>query len=255
MIRILLTGAAGKMGRALASLAQTRDEFAVNAGIDINAASLPLTQDFPVFSCFSECNIKSDIIIDFSHHTALEGILVYAQAEHLPVIIATTGHTAAELSLIHSAKSQIPIFYSRNMSLGINVLIELVRRAASALGGFDIEIVERHHNRKIDAPSGTAYMLADAASDALTYPPHYQCGRQTQRSPGEIGIHAVRGGTIVGDHEVIFAGHDEIITLSHSAQSREIFAEGALCAAAYLIGKPPGLYNMHMLLSEHEGER
>lgn len=244
MIRILLTGAAGKMGRATAALALQRSGFELVAGIDINAAALPLSCDYPIFPSFSECGVRADVIIDFSHHTALEGLLVYAMREAIPVVVATTGHTAQELALLKDAAQTLPIFHSQNLSLGVNILTELVRHTAAALDGFDIEIVEKHHKNKLDAPSGTALMLADAAASAR--------GRASDGENPEsgIGIHSVRGGTIVGEHEVIFAGSNEVITLTHSASSREIYAEGALRAAAYIVGKPAGLYDMRTLLAD-----
>lgn len=237
-IRILLTGAAGKMGRTTAALIGERPCFSLIGGIDINAASLPLSCDYPIFSSFSECSARADVIIDFSHHTALEGLLVYAMHEAIPVVIATTGHTAQEMALIKEAALQIPIFYSQNLSLGINILNELVRYAAAALRDFDVEIVEKHHKNKLDAPSGTALMLADTVE-----------GGRAKDAQEKIGIHSVRGGTIVGEHEVIFAGSNEVITLSHSASSREIYAEGALRAAAYIVNQPAGLYHMSALLT------
>ncbi len=256
MINILLTGAAGKMGRVVAQAAYGSPLYRIAAGIDINSASADITA-FPLFSSLSEFSGEVDAVIDFSHHTALEGLLNFAVRERLPVVVATTGHTESELAAMKEAARVIPVFYSRNMSIGINLLAELVRKAAASLPGFDIEIVEKHHNRKLDAPSGTALMLAEAASGALDYDPCYTYERQSRRQardPHEIGIHSVRGGTIVGEHEVIFAGPDEVITLSHSAASREVFAQGALRAALFITGKPAALYNMTDLVNAAEFE-
>lgn len=245
---ILLCGAGGRMGAAVAAAAREAGHLIV-AGIDPNPAA---TSPFPIFAAPEEATVRADVIVDFSHHSALPGLLEYAEAHGVPAVICTTGHTAGETERLHRAAERIPLFYSRNMSLGINLLMALCRRAAAALGtDFDVEIVEKHHRNKLDAPSGTALMLAGAITEADSEPHPLvfdRTGRRTVRPRGEIGISSVRGGSIVGEHEVIFAGKDEVITLSHSAASREVFATGALRAAEFLIGKPAGLYSMDDLL-------
>lgn len=245
---ILLCGAGGRMGAAVVAAA-TGAGHRIAAGIDPNPAA---TSPFPVFAAPEECTVQADVIIDFSHHSALPALLEFAEERHLPAVICTTGHTEEELARLARAAERIPVFYSRNMSLGINLLMALCRRAAAALGtDFDVEIVEKHHRNKLDAPSGTALMLADAVASAdeephpLTFD---RTARRVVRPRGEIGISSVRGGSIVGEHEVIFAGKDEVITLSHAAMSREVFATGALRAAAFLVGKSAGRYDMDDLI-------
>jgi 4-hydroxy-tetrahydrodipicolinate reductase len=257
-MKLIITGACGRMGRAVAEAAE-RSGNIVAAGVDINAASAPLTYKYPIYEKVADFTGSADVLVDFSHHTALEGILAFARDRRMPVVIATTSHTALELSLMRESSLVIPIFYSRNMSLGVNLLIELVKTAATALGAdYNIEIVEEHHKHKLDAPSGTALMLAEAAADGLrsaegedykTEIVTERASRHAERGVREIGIHSVRGGSIVGEHEVIFAGQNEVIRLSHSASSREVFADGAIRAAAFIIGKPAGLYDMRDLVS------
>jgi 4-hydroxy-tetrahydrodipicolinate reductase len=257
-MKLIITGACGRMGRAVAEAAE-RSGINVAAGVDINAASAPLTYKYPIYEKLTDFTGTADVLVDFSHHTALEGILDFARERRMPAVIATTGHTPQELALMREAGSVIPIFYSRNMSLGVNLLIELVKAAAASLGAdYNIEIVEEHHKHKLDAPSGTALMLAEAASDGLRSAEGEGCkteivteraSRRAERGASEIGIHSVRGGNIVGEHEVIFAGQNEVIRLSHSASSREVFADGAIRAAAFIIGKPAGIYSMRDLVS------
>lgn len=250
MTNIILSGCLGRMGRAVCAAAAERGDRIV-AGIDPLGGSA----DYPVYTSPEEipADCAADVIIDFSHHTALPALLSFAMARQLPIVVATTGHTAEETAAMEAAARRIPVFFSRNMSLGINLLTELCRRAAATLGtAFDVEIIERHHNRKLDAPSGTALMLADAIAEEreeseYVYDRH---AVRRQRDKREIGIHAVRGGTIVGEHEVMFAGRDEVITLSHSAASREVFATGALAAAAWLPAKPAGMYAMPDMVRE-----
>jgi len=246
------------MGRAVAEAA-ARSGITVAAGVDINAASAPLTYKYPIYVKLADFTGTADVLVDFSHHTALEGILNFARVRKMPAVIATTGHTPHELEVMREAAAVIPIFYSRNMSLGVNLLLELVKTAAASLGKeYNIEIVEEHHKHKLDAPSGTALMLAEAASEGLRAAEGEdfavqivteRASRRADRDVHEIGVHSVRGGSIVGEHEVIFAGQNEIIRLSHSAASREVFADGAIKAAEFLIGKPAGLYNMRDLVS------
>ena len=206
------------------------------------------------FKSFLDVNVDADVIVDFSHPSVLNGLLEFAVAKKMPAVIATTGLSNEQVAKIHETAKEIPLFFSANMSIGISLISELAAKAARVLeGSFDIEIVEAHHNQKIDAPSGTALMLANSISDALTEKPHYEFDRHSKRQKrdkNEIGIHAIRGGTIVGEHEIIFAGLDEIIKISHSARSKELFAVGAVNAALYLKGKEPGFYSMKQLIDE-----
>lgn len=246
MVNILLTGCNGRMGNAVARSVSENTDCKIVAGVDVLGASS--NQDFPTFVSIDEFKGNCDVIVDFSYHTATEGLLNYAMKNNTPIVIATTGHTEEETASIINASKKIPVFYSRNMSLGINLLIALAKKASQSLGlAFDVEIIEKHHNQKLDAPSGTALMIADALKEVRECDTEYVYDRhlvKAKRTPEEIGIHAIRGGTIVGEHDVIFAGKDEVITLSHSASSRNVFAEGAVRAAIYLAGKDAGLYSM-----------
>ncbi len=245
MRRILLSGCNGKMGRMITSCVKDRDDCMIVAGIDISGTVLDA---YPVFTSIEECSVDADVIIDFSHPSALEPLLDFAVKKQLPAVIATTGLSAEQINLIHEKANEVPLFFTFNMSLGVNLLAQLAKKAAAVLGNqFDIEIIEMHHNQKIDAPSGTALMLADAVSSSLESEPQYIYDRHAirkKRSKNEIGIHSVRGGTIVGEHEVVFAGRDEVIKLSHSASSKEVFAVGSINAALFLCGKNNGLYDM-----------
>lgn len=237
------------MGKAITAAAQ--NEYDIIAGVDINASSLEAACSFPVYESISDFPGKADAIVDFSHHSALPALLDYAKKTHTPLVIATTGHTEEELQLMRDAAKEVAIFFSGNFSIGINLIIDLAKQAAKTLGtDFDVEIVEKHHNKKLDAPSGTALMLANSIAEQreeseYVYDRH---SVRKQREAKEIGIHSVRGGTIVGEHEVIFAGTNEVVTISHSAASREIFATGALRASAYITHKDKGLYNMSDLI-------
>ena len=248
MIKVLLSGCSGKMGGAVINLASENDDIEIIAGVDAKKTDLA----FPVFPSFTDVTALPDVIIDFSNISALESLLNFALKNNVPAIIATTGYNDEQILKIKAAAEKIPVFFTANMSLGINVLCSLAKRAASVLGGdFDIEIVERHHNRKLDAPSGTAIMLANAVNSVFEDTYNYEYDRHSKRRmrpKSEIGIHSVRGGTIVGDHEVIFAGHEEVITLSHSAQSKGVFAAGAIAAARFIVNAKPGLYDMNALL-------
>ena len=250
MIRILLTGCNGRMGNAVINSVSENENCSIVAGIDVAGNN---SSQFPVFTSIDEFNGECDVIVDFSFHTATEGILNYAMKNNIPVVVATTGHSAEETENNKNASRSIPVFYSRNMSLGIILLIALAKKTCQSLGtAFDIEIIEKHHNQKLDAPSGTALMIADALKDTRDVETEYVYNRQPvkqKRTPNEIGIHAVRGGTIVGEHEVIFAGKDEVITLSHSAASRNVFAEGAVRAALFMVGKKAGLYDMNDIVN------
>lgn len=253
MTNVILCGCGGKMGHAVTELINSSSDFQIVAGVDVNAASVAAACNFPVYQTIKDFPDKADVIIDFSHHTALSGLLEYAVSSQTPIVVCTTGHTDEERAMMKDAAASVPVFFSRNMSIGINLLVELCRRASRTLGiGFDVEIIEKHHNQKLDAPSGTALMLAEALSEEreeteLVYDRHE---KRQKRAESEIGIHAVRGGTIVGEHEVIFAGNNEIITLSHSATSREIFANGALRAAGFIVGKSPAMYDMSDVIKE-----
>ncbi|MCM1298986.1 MAG: 4-hydroxy-tetrahydrodipicolinate reductase [Firmicutes bacterium] len=249
MTKIVITGASGKMGRTIAALAKQRDDCEIIAGIDIIPAQFDY---FPLVQRPFDLTEKPDVIIDFSHPSALEELLSYCKMKNVPIVIATTGYTDEQIAQIKAAAQQIPIFFTFNMSLGINLLVELAKQTARVLGDqFDVEIVEKHHNLKKDAPSGTAIMIAEAINGVYNNDKKYIYDRHNVRKPRdkeEIGISSVRGGTIVGEHEVIFAGHDEIITLSHSAQSKEVFAVGAINAAIFIKDKGAGLYEMTDLL-------
>ena len=247
---ILISGACGFMGREVAAQAKSSG-IDVVCGVDIAAGVAPYQPDFPLYANYADAP-KADVVIDFSNWKPGANVLDYATKYRVPVVIASTGLTDEQLHQIAEASKVVPIFRSGNMSLGIALLRALAKKAAGVLGdAFDVEIVEAHHNQKIDAPSGTALMLADSISDALSVKPKYEFDRHSKRakrSKNEIGIHSIRGGTIVGEHEIIFAGHDEIITISHSARSKELFATGAINAALFLEGKPAGLYNMRQLV-------
>lgn len=251
MVRIILNGCNGKMGKVIAKSVLDRDDCTIEAGIDINSYD---NDNFEVFSSPLDVTRDADVIIDFSNPNAFEPLLEFALNRKLPIVFCTTGFSKEQVNKIKDASKVIPIFYSRNMSLGINLIIELSKKAVNVLGGdFDIEILERHHNQKLDAPSGTAFMIADEISSVLGNSPHYVYDRHSYRkvrNKNEIGIHSVRGGTIVGDHEVMFAGHDEILRIIHSAQSKEIFALGSINAAIFICGKPASLYSMSDLLNE-----
>ena len=249
MTGIILSGCNGKMGKAVTKSVAEAENIEIVGGIDIYTENL---SGYPVFSNPStvsdDITKKADVIIDFSNPSALAGLLEYAVKNSIPAVISTTGLNDAQINLIKDASAKIPVFFSANMSLGVNLVCELAKKAASVLGdSFDIEIIEMHHNQKIDAPSGTALMIADSIKEELDDGVKYEYDRHSKRekrTKNEIGIHAVRGGTITGEHQVIFAGLDEIITISHSARSKELFATGAISAAKFICGKPAGLYKM-----------
>lgn len=254
MKRIVLSGCNGHMGQVISRSVSERDDCKIAAGIDLNTES-PF--GYPVYQSAAEITEEVDVLIDFSHVSVLTSILQYATEKKIPVVLCTTGYTQEQVEELKEASKKIPVFYSRNMSLGINLLVALSKKAAQILGDqFDIEIVEKHHNQKIDAPSGTALMIADGICDALQEEMHYVYDRHSQRKKrekNEIGLHAIRGGTIVGEHEVIFAGHHETITLSHSAQTKDLFAIGAINAALFLVSgeqKPADLYDMSSMIQD-----
>ena len=250
MINILLSGCNGRMGQVVTRMCAESPEVQIVAGVDINPEK---KNDYPVYADPMEFSGKVDCVIDFSNPAALPSLLGYCKKTGAAVILATTGYSQEQLSEIDAAAKELRIFRSANMSLGINVLLTVVRQAARVLGATtDIEIVERHHNQKLDAPSGTALMIADAMASVLEETPEYVYERHShrqKREKKEIGISAVRGGTIVGDHEVIFAGTDEVLEIRHSAYSREIFANGAVRAAVFMATRTePGVYNMEQLV-------
>ncbi|MBR1764553.1 MAG: 4-hydroxy-tetrahydrodipicolinate reductase [Ruminococcus sp.] len=250
MTDVVICGACGKMGRVINDIISGRDDARVIAGIDKVKAEL----GFPVYESFKELSEKPDVIIDFSHPSVLDEMLDYCLTNGVPVVVATTGYNEEQLAKIHKAAESIPVFFTFNMSLGINLLAELAKKAAAVLGGqFDIEIIEKHHNQKIDAPSGTAIMLAETINKELDSKYTYVYDRHSvraKRSKTEIGLHSIRGGTIVGEHEILFAGRDEVISLIHEAHSKSVFAVGAVNAAVFLSGKPAGLYAMSDMLAE-----
>ena len=249
MTNIAICGANGKMGKTIYNCIKEREDCEVVAGIDMYTEQYA---DFPIVETPAQLPVKPDVIIDFSNPAGLDGLLDYCLSTGTPLVIGSTGYNDAQTAKIKSAANQVPIFFTFNMSLGINLLVQLAKKAASILGDqFDIEIVEKHHNQKIDAPSGTAIMLADAINETLDNSKHFvydRHSRRQKREKAEIGMHSIRGGTIVGEHDVIFAGHDEVLTLSHSAASKSVFAEGAINAALFLKGQPAGLYDMSKLV-------
>ena len=249
MVKVTICGANGKMGNVISSVIKDRTDCTVISGIDLNTEP---GDGFTVYAKPSELPEKPDVIIDYSHPSGLSDLLEYCLSTGTAIVIATTGYTEEQIAQIKKAAEQIPVFFTFNMSLGINLLCKLAKTAAEVLGGqFDIEIVEKHHNQKIDAPSGTAIMLANAINETLDNKYTYTYDRHSQRKKrekNEIGMHSIRGGTIVGEHEIIFAGRDEVITLSHSAASKEVFAVGSVNAAIYLCGRSAGLYDMASLV-------
>lgn len=252
MTRILLSGCSGSMGAVVVKAAKETDGVSIVSGYDVRQNS---DLSFPVFSNINDCKDIPDVILDFSNPAALEGLMSFAVKNKIPAVVATTGLSEKEHNILKSASKIIPVFVSPNMSIGVNLLISLVKDAAKALGDdFDIEIIEKHHNRKLDAPSGTALYIADSINEATGGNRKYIYDRHAERKKrdkSEIGIHSVRGGTITGEHTVLFAGNDEILEINHTAGSKSIFAIGALKAAVYLKGKPPGLYNMQNMLSKN----
>lgn len=246
MIRVLMHGCNGRMGQMITGLIKEDSELEVVAGVDkFDGVDNP----FPVFSSIQECDVQADVVIDFSNAGAVDGLLDYCVKTHTPVVLCTTGLSEEQLAKVEEAAKETAVLRSANMSLGINLLMKLLKEAAPTLAaaGFDIEIVEKHHNQKLDAPSGTAIALADSINESMdgAYTYVYDRSQVRQKRGGkELGISAVRGGTIVGDHDVIFAGTDEVITFEHRAYSRALFGKGAIQAARFLAGKPAGKYDM-----------
>lgn len=251
MLHLIISGCNGRMGHALEDRCASALDLEIVAGFDVLGTA---DRSFPVCAAPAEFGGEADVVVDFSHPAALTALLDFCIRRQVPAVLATTGYSEEQLGEIEAAARSVPLFRSANLSLGVNVLTALVQQCAALLGeDFDVEIVERHHNKKVDAPSGTALLLADAAASALPYAPAYVYDRHSVRTPRdrrEIGISSVRGGTIAGDHEVVFAGRDEVLELRHTAQTREVFASGALKAARFLATrKAPRLYGMGDLMA------
>ncbi len=248
MTKLILNGACGFMGRVIAGAVSDNPNFEIVCGFDIKADS---ATTFPVYSKPSDFQGKADVIIDFSHPSSLTSILDYAVKSRTPIVVCTTGLSEEQKGEIAEASKSVAVFYSANMSVGISLITKLAKEAMAALGeDFDIEIVEAHHNRKLDAPSGTALAIAGSLNENNSHDFVYERqSKRQKREKSEIGIHSVRGGTIVGEHTVIFAGKDEVIEIKHSAASREIFATGAIRAAEFLAGKSAGMYSMSDVVS------
>ena len=253
MTSIIINGACGKMGRVVTEVAAGMG-LSIVAGVDRYAAGAKAY--YPLYENIEDCTLAADVIVDFSRPDALPGLLNYCIQRKMGLVLATTGYTPDDLAAIQNAAEFIPIFKTANMSVGVNIMLDLVRKAALSLPEFDIEIVEKHHNAKVDAPSGTALLIADAMKQVCLNDKEYVFGRTPasgRRQRAEIGIHAVRGGTVTGEHEVYFFGNDEVVTITHQAASRKIFAIGAIKAAEYLQGKKPGIYDMQDVLLAHSG--
>ncbi|MCI8741951.1 MAG: 4-hydroxy-tetrahydrodipicolinate reductase [Lachnospiraceae bacterium] len=246
MTRIIMHGCNGAMGRTITGLAGDMEDVEIVAGVDVNTRE---NGAYPVFSSLDACTVEADVVIDFASAKAVDGLLEYCGRKKLPVVVCTTGLTPEQVQKVEDTSRKTAVLRSANMSLGVNTLMKLLQDAARVLAGagFDIEIVEKHHNQKVDAPSGTALALADSINQAMDQQYVYKYDRtkeRVKRDKKEIGIQAVRGGSIVGEHEVIFAGQDEVVTFSHTAYSKAIFGKGALEAARFLAGRQAGLYDM-----------
>jgi len=246
MTRVIMHGCNGKMGQIITGLIAADSEIEIVAGVD---TSDHIKNTYPVFSRIAECDVAADVVIDFCVAQAVDGLLDYCVEKQIPCVLCTTGLSEAQLAHVEEASEKVAVLKSANMSLGINMLLKILKEAAQILvpAGFDIEIVEKHHNLKVDAPSGTALALADSINETFDNAYEYVYDRsqvRAKRTEKEIGISAVRGGTIVGDHDVIFAGEDEVITFSHRAYSKALFGKGAVQAAKFLTGKPAGRYDM-----------
>lgn len=246
MTRIIMHGCNGRMGQVITEICRNDAEIEIVAGIDVMDNR---QNGYPVFTDIAECDVEADVIVDFAAAAAVDKLLDYAVGRKLPVVLCTTGLSPEQLNKVAQASGKTAVLKSANMSLGINTIMKLLAEAANvfAPAGFDIEIVEKHHNQKVDAPSGTALALADAINEARNNEYEYVYDRSAvrqKRGKQELGISAVRGGTIVGEHEVIFAGIDEVIEIKHTAYSKSVFAKGAVEAAKFLAGKPAGMYDM-----------
>lgn len=246
MVRAIMHGCNGAMGQVITGLAEGDEEITIVAGIDVNNTK---QNPYPVFSSLAECDVEADVVIDFSNAKAVDAMLLSCAEKKLPVVVCTTGLSEEQVQKVSETAKETAVLRSANMSLGVNVLLKLLKEAAKTLApaGFDIEILEKHHNQKVDAPSGTALALADSINEALDNAYTYKYDRtaeRVKRDKMEIGIQAIRGGSIVGEHDVYFAGKDEVITFTHTAYSKAIFAKGAIQAAKFLAGKEPALYTM-----------
>ena len=246
MVRIIMNGCNGHMGQVISNLVAQDSQTQITAGVDIADNG---KNEYPVFTELEKCQVEADVMIDFSSAKATDQVLAYCREKKLPLVLCTTGLSEEQLAKVEETAKETAVLRSANMSLGINMLLKLLQDAAKILAtaGYDMEIVERHHNLKVDAPSGTALALADSLNEAMDGQYHYVFDRsqkREKRESKEIGISAVRGGTIVGDHEVIFAGPDEVIEFKHTAYSKAVFGKGAVEAAKFLKGQPAGLYNM-----------
>lgn len=246
MVKVMMHGCNGKMGQVISRIIKEDKDIEIVAGVD---AYTGLANDYPVFASIETCDVDVDVVIDFSTATAVDGLLDYCVEKQVPVVLCTTGLSEEQLQKVKDASGKVAVLKSANMSLGVNLLMKLLQDAVKVLSpaGFDVEIVEKHHNQKVDAPSGTALALADSMNDAMDQTFEYVYDRsqvRKKRDKKEMGISAVRGGTIVGEHEVIFAGEDEVITFEHTAYSKAIFGKGAVEAAKFLKGKTAGFYDM-----------
>lgn len=246
MIKVLMHGCNGKMGQVVSRMVAETEGMELAAGVD---RFLAKENPYPVFESIEACDVPVDVVIDFSNASAVDDLLVACEKKGLPVVLCTTGLSEEQIEKVKKTSEKVAVLRSANMSLGVNLLMKLLKDASRVLApaGYDIEIVEKHHNQKVDAPSGTALALADSINEAMDHVYSYTYDRSQERktrSDKEIGIAAVRGGTIVGEHEVIYAGEDEVIEFKHTAYSKAIFAKGAVSAAAFLAGKEPGLYDM-----------
>ena len=251
MVKIIMHGCNGKMGQVISGICQEDSEVEIVAGIDVYTEK---KNTYPVFSSIEECDVEADVVVDFAAAGAVDALLDFCVKQKMPVVLCTTGLSEEQLAKVEEASKETAVLKSANMSVGINMLLDLLPKAAKVLApaGFDIEIVEKHHNQKVDAPSGTAYALADSINHALDDVYEYKYDRtkdRKKREKSEIGIHAVRGGSIVGEHEVIFAGTDEVIEIKHTATSKAVFGKGAVEAAKFLAGKPAGKYDMRDVVS------
>lgn len=246
MVKMIMHGCNGKMGQVITSICKEDENIEIVAGVD---PYTELKNSYPVFAKISECDVQADVIVDFAAAPAVDELLEYSAKKQIPVVLCTTGLNEEQLAKVEEISKKVAVLKSANMSLGINMLMDLLQKAANVLApaGFDMEIVEKHHNQKLDAPSGTALALADSINEALENAYDYKYDRSKERKKREkyeIGIQAVRGGNIVGEHEVIFAGTDEVIEFKHTAYSKAVFAKGAVEAAKFLAGKPAGRYEM-----------
>lgn len=246
MVKMIMNGCNGRMGQVIAGIVSQDEGITIVAGID---AYDKVQNDFPVFQALKDCNVEADVIVDFSSPAAFDDLMAYCVTRQIPCVACTTGYSAKQLERLEETAKKVAILKSANMSLGINMFLKLLKEATAVLApaGFDIEIVEKHHNQKVDAPSGTALALGDAINEELNNEYKYVYDRSSvreKRSKKEIGFSAIRGGTIVGEHDIIFAGQDEVITFSHTAYSKALFGKGAVQAAKFLAGKPAGRYEM-----------